>query len=216
MSIRFACNEEGERARGIARAAQALAHGDLVVMPTDTVYGIGCDAFSPSAVASLLAAKGRGRAMPPPVLIPHVRTLDGITTQVPAPVRALAEAFWPGGLTIVCHAQPTLNWDLGDTHGTVAVRMPLHPVALELLGRTGPLAVTSANLTGQPAAVNCDQAQEQLGDAVAVYLDAGASGSGVASTIVDGTKEVPVILREGGITRAQLAEVLPELKEPAT
>jgi tRNA threonylcarbamoyl adenosine modification protein (Sua5/YciO/YrdC/YwlC family) len=215
VSIRFACNQEGERARGIAQAAQSLAGGELVVMPTDTVYGIGSDAFSPAAVASLLAAKGRGRAMPPPVLIPHVRTLDGITTRVSPQIRALAEAFWPGGLTIVCHAQPTLNWDLGDTNGTVAVRMPLHPVALELLDRTGPLAVTSANLTGEPAAVNCDQAEEQFRDAVAVYLDAGSSGSGVASTIVDGTGDAPVILRAGGISRDQLAEVLPELKEPA-
>lgn len=215
MSIRFACDQDGERARGIARAAQALADGELAVMPTDTVYGVGCDAFSPPAVASLLAAKGRGRAMPPPVLIPHVRTLDGISTRVSPQVRALAEAFWPGGLTIICHAQPTLDWDLGDTNGTVAVRMPLHPVALELLDRTGPLAVTSANRTGQPAAVSCDQAQEQLGAAVAVYLDAGSSGSGVASTIIDGTRDVPVILRAGGITREQLAEVIPALKEPA-
>jgi L-threonylcarbamoyladenylate synthase len=213
VSVRFACNQEGERARGIARAAQLLADGDLVVMPTDTVYGIGCDAFSPSAVAALLAAKGRGRSMPPPVLIPHVRTLDGITTNVSGPVRALAEAFWPGGLTIVCHAQPTLSWDLGETNGTVAVRMPLHPVALELLERTGPLAVTSANLTGRPAAVSCDQAEEQLGDSVAVYLDAGSGGSGVASTIIDGTREVPVILREGGITREMLAEVIPALRD---
>ncbi len=215
MSIRFACNQEGERARGVARAAQSVTDGELVVMPTDTVYGIGCDAFSPAAVASLLAAKGRGRAMPPPVLIPHVRTLDGITTRVSPQVRALAEAFWPGGLTIICHAQPPLNWDLGDTNGTVAVRMPLHPVALELLDRTGPLAVTSANLTGQPAAVNCDQAQEQLGESVAVYLDAGSSGSGVASTIIDGTGDVPVVVREGGISAAQLAEVLPQLEAPA-
>ena len=183
-------------------------------MPTDTVYGIGCDAFSATAVASLLAAKGRGRAMPPPVLIPHVRTLDGITTRVSPQVRALAEAFWPGGLTIICHAQPTLNWDLGDTGGTVAVRMPLHPIALELLDRTGPLAVTSANLTGQPAAVTCDQAQGQLGESVSVYLDGGASGTGIASTIIDGTLDVPVIVREGGVTRAELAEVVPMLKEP--
>lgn len=200
--------------RGIARAAQLLTAGDLIVMPTDTVYGIACDAFSPAAVMSLLVTKGRGRQTPPPVLIPHVRTLDGIATRVSPQVMALAEAFWPGGLTIVCHAQPTLDWDLGDTGGTVAVRMPLHPVALELLERTGPLAVSSANLTGQPPAQTCDQAQEQLGDNIAVYLDGGPSGSGVPSTIIDGTREIPVVLRQGQITLAELAQVLPELAGP--
>jgi tRNA threonylcarbamoyl adenosine modification protein (Sua5/YciO/YrdC/YwlC family) len=197
----------------MARAAELLIGGDLIVMPTDTVYGIACDAFSPSAVMSLLATKGRNRATPPPVLIPHVRTLDGIATRVSPQVRALAEAFWPGGLTIVVHAQPTLDWDLGDTKGTVAVRMPLHPIALELLERTGPLAVSSANLTGRPPAVTCDQAQEQLGDNVALYLDAGPSGSGVPSTIIDGTREIPVVLREGHISREELAEVLPILAQ---
>jgi L-threonylcarbamoyladenylate synthase len=219
VSVRFECHQEGQRARGISRAAQLLTDGDVIVMPTDTVYGIACDAFSPAAVSGLLATKGRGRAMPPPVLIPHVRTLDGIATRVSPQVRALAEAFWPGGLTIVCHAQPTLDWDLGDIHGTVAVRMPLHPVALELLERTGPLAVSSANLTGQPPAVTCDQASEQFGDTVALYLNAGPSGTGVPSTIIDGTQEVPVVLRDGGITREQLAQVLPALRraegEPA-
>jgi L-threonylcarbamoyladenylate synthase len=213
VSVRFDCSQAGERSRGIVRAAEVVADGDLVVLPTDTVYGIGCDAFSPLAVAQLLAAKGRGRAMPPPVLIPHVRTLDGIATNVSPQLRALAECFWPGGLTIVCPAQPTLDWDLGDTNGTVAVRMPLHPVALELLERTGPMAVSSANLTGHPAAVDADDAQQQLADSVAVYLDAGPAGSGVPSTIVDGTGEVPVVLRAGGITLAQLREVVPEIRE---
>jgi L-threonylcarbamoyladenylate synthase len=207
----FDCSDPAVRARGIKRATQVVADGDLVVLPTDTVYGIGCDAFSPAAVAALLAAKGRGRQMPPPVLVPHARTLDGIATSISEQVRALAHAFWPGGLTIVCHMQPSLNWDLGDTGGTVAVRMPLHPVALELLEATGPMAVSSANLSGQPAALSCDQAREQLGESVTLYLDGGQGGAGVPSTIVDGTADVPRVLRAGAIPLAQLREVVPEL-----
>ena len=188
-----------------------MAEGELIVLPTDTVYGIGCDAFSPRAVARLLAAKGRGRAMPPPVLVSPVRPLDGIATSISADVRALAEAFWPGALTIVCRSQPTLNWDLGDTGGTVAVRMPLHPVALELLERTGPMAVSSANLTGRPAANTCDEAQDQLGELVQLYLDGGAAGVGVPSSIVDGTGEVPRLLRAGALSLEDLQAVVPDL-----
>jgi tRNA threonylcarbamoyl adenosine modification protein (Sua5/YciO/YrdC/YwlC family) len=211
VSSRFDCSTEVQRSRGITRAAELVAEGELIVLPTDTVYGIGCDAFSPRAVARLLAAKGRGRAMPPPVLVSHVRTLDGIATAISDQVRALAEAFWPGALTIVCRSQPSLNWDLGDTGGTVAVRMPLHPVALELLDRTGPMAVSSANLTGRPAANTCDEAQQQFGELVALYLDGGAAGIGVPSTIVDGTGEVPRLLRAGALSVEELRAVVPEL-----
>jgi tRNA threonylcarbamoyl adenosine modification protein (Sua5/YciO/YrdC/YwlC family) len=209
VSGRYDCRDRAGREEGITRAAQAVSAGGLVVLPTDTVYGIGCDAFSPSAVTALLAAKGRGRAMPPPVLVPHARTLDGIATDVPDDVRALAEAFWPGGLTLVVPMQPTLSWDLGDTGGTVAVRMPLHPVALELLDRTGPMAVSSANLTGSPAARTAAEAKEQLAESVAVYLEAGDVGTGVPSTIVDGTGLVPRVLRDGAVTLAELREVVP-------
>jgi len=211
VASRFDCSSEAARARGITRAARAVTDGELVVMPTDTVYGVGCDAFSPEAVRALLAAKGRGRNMPPPVLVPHTRTLDGIATGISDAVRALASAFWPGGLTIVVPMQRTLSWDLGDTAGTVAVRMPLHPVALELLDRTGPMAVSSANRTGQPSPRTCDEAADQLGESVAVYLDGGESGSGVASTIVDGTGAVPRILRDGAVSLEELREVVPEV-----
>jgi len=209
VSGRYDCADRAGRAEGIKRAATAVAAGELVVLPTDTVYGLGCDAFSPEAVVRLLTAKGRGRAMPPPVLVPHARTLDGIATDVSDDVRALAEAFWPGGLTLVVPMQPTLSWDLGDTGGTVAVRMPLHPVALELLESTGPMAVSSANLTGRPPAATAEEAKEQLGDAVAIYLEAGPAGSGVPSTIVDGTGDVPRVLREGAVSLAELREVVP-------
>jgi tRNA threonylcarbamoyl adenosine modification protein (Sua5/YciO/YrdC/YwlC family) len=193
----------------IDEAVAAVSRGALVVLPTDTVYGIGADAFTPRAVQALLDAKGRGRQMPPPVLMPDVRTLDGLATDVPAEARALAEAFWPGGLTLIVRAQPSLAWDLGETHGTVALRVPDHPSALALLRRTGPMAVSSANRTGSPAAVTAQDALDQLGDAVAVYLDAGDAPGQVASTIVDATGPTLRLVRAGALTLEQLAEVAP-------
>jgi len=198
----------------IDEAVNAVGRGELVVLPTDTVYGIGADAFDPRAVQALLDAKGRGRQMPPPVLIPDVRTLDGLATAVPDAARALAQAFWPGGLTIIVRAQPSLAWDLGETRGTVALRMPDHPAALALLRRTGPLAVSSANLTGQPAAATAAEAYDQLGTKVAVYLDGGAAPGGVASTIVDATGEALRIVRLGALDLATLAAVAPVMAPP--
>lgn len=181
------------------------------MLPTDTVYGVGADAFRPDAVAAVLAAKGRGRQMPPPVLIPDIRTVDGLAIDVPAPARALMERFWPGALTVILFSQPSLAWDLGETHGTVALRVPDHGAARALLARTGPLAVTSANRTGEPAATTAEEAQSQLGKTVAVYLDAGDSPLGTASTIVDATDPAGLrIVREGGVTRQQIVMVVGE------
>jgi tRNA threonylcarbamoyl adenosine modification protein (Sua5/YciO/YrdC/YwlC family) len=188
-----------------------VRRGDLVVLPTDTVYGLGTDAFSPVAVAKLLETKGRGRDMPVPVLVGSPRTLDGIATGLTASARSLVEAFWPGGLTLVCAVQPTLQWDLGETRGTVAVRMPLHPVAIELLTATGPMAVSSANRSGVAPATTLDEAIEQLGDDVSVYLDGGPSGEPVPSTIVDVTADVPRLLRAGAVSEAALREVCGDL-----
>src|ERR1700709_1126618 len=165
----------------------AIARGDLVVMPTDTVYGIAADAFQPYAVQALLDAKGRGRTAPPPVLVPNRSTLDALAETVPDAVTALVDAFWPGGLTIVLPARSTLSWDLGETGGTVALRMPDDRIALELLAETGPLAVSSANLTGETPAATAEDAQQQLGDVVDVYLDNGPTPGPVPSTIVDAT-----------------------------
>jgi L-threonylcarbamoyladenylate synthase len=204
-----------ERSVGIELATDAVRRGELVVLPTDTVYGLGTDAFSPEAVGELLEAKGRGRDMPVPVLVGSPRTLEGIATRLGPEARALVEAFWPGGLTVVAHAQPSLQWDLGDTGGTVAVRMPLHPVAIELLQATGPMAVSSANTTGHPPATTVDEAVEMLGDAVSVYLDGGASGDPVPSTIVDVTGEVPRVLRAGALTLDLLREVAGDLEAPS-
>jgi L-threonylcarbamoyladenylate synthase len=203
------CTDPSTWGPALDEAVHALSRGGLVVLPTDTVYGIGADAFRAAAVAALLAAKGRGRQMPPPVLVPGPPTLAGLCTDVPDAAHALVEAFWPGGLTLILRSQPSLTWDLGETRGTVAVRMPDHPAALALLGRTGPLAVSSANRTGQPAALTAADAQEQLGDAVSVYLDGGAAPGGVASSIVDATDPARGLrlVRAGAIGIDALREV---------
>jgi tRNA threonylcarbamoyl adenosine modification protein (Sua5/YciO/YrdC/YwlC family) len=182
--------------------------GRLVVLPTDTLYGIGADAFAAGAVRSLLAAKNRGPDMPVPVLVGSWDTVDGLVSTVPAAARELVEAFWPGGLSLVLPHAPSLSWDLGTTGGTVMLRMPLHPVALELLREVGPMAVSSANVSGRPPATTVQEAEEQLGAKVAVYLDGGPCRVGVASTIIDLTGDEPRVLREGAVTVAEVAEVL--------
>ena len=195
-------------------AAHAARSGNLVVMPTDTVYGIGADAFNAAAVRALLAAKGRGPDMPVPVLVGSWSTIDGLVMAVPPVARTLIEAFWPGGLSLVVEHAPTLSWDLGDARGTVMVRMPLHPVALDLLRLVGPMAVSSANRSGRPPATTADAAQVQLGDDVAVYLDGGESPIGVASTVVDLTGGAPRVLRQGAVSIDRLREVVGEVLAP--
>jgi tRNA threonylcarbamoyl adenosine modification protein (Sua5/YciO/YrdC/YwlC family) len=220
MDAIFDTAVNAELLTGMRLARQAIAKGQLVVLPTDTVYGLAADAFNVEAVARLLEAKGRDRQSPPPVLIPSIGTLDALASSVPDAVRELAVAFWPGGLTIILDAQPSLAWDLGETRGTVALRVPNNPIALELLAETGPLAVSSANLTGQSAARTAANAHEQLGDSVAVYLDGGEAGT-EPSTIIDatglarGTGGIR-ILREGVISAAQLRDIVGDILEPAT
>jgi tRNA threonylcarbamoyl adenosine modification protein (Sua5/YciO/YrdC/YwlC family) len=212
MARRYDCSDVVDRKHGLREAAAAVRRGDLVVLPTDTVYGIGADAFNTSAVAGLLAAKGRGRGVPSPVLVGSPTTLHGLVTDFSEKAWELVDAFWPGALTLVAKHQPSLTWDLGETRGTVAVRMPLHPVALELLKEFGPMAVSSANLTGQPPPENCDGAQDMLGDAVAVYLDGGPTLDIVPSSIVDVTGRVPVLLRAGAVSEGELRKVVPDLE----
>ncbi|NLC97643.1 MAG: threonylcarbamoyl-AMP synthase [Actinomycetales bacterium] len=185
-------------------AVSALQSGELVVLPTDTVYGIAADAFSPQAVERLLAAKGRTRAMPPPVLIYDTSVLDALVVDIPNWARTMFDELWPGALTVICRAQQSLTWDLGDTRGTIAVRVPAHAQVLELLKATGPLAVSSANLTGQSAATTIDEAETMLGESVSVYLDGGPAGAGVASTILDMTSIVPRVVRLGGVSLEEL------------
>ncbi|ONM46964.1 L-threonylcarbamoyladenylate synthase [Nocardia donostiensis] len=208
MSTVYDCAEPDSRTAGLTAATSALKSGRLVVLPTDTVYGLGADAFDSDAVAALLAAKRRGRDMPVPVLVGSWHTIDGLVFSVRPQARELIRAFWPGALSLVVQQAPSLAWDLGDTRGTVMLRMPLHPVALDLLREVGPMAVSSANVSGQPPAKTVTQARDQLGEQVGVYLDGGPARHAVASTIVDLTADQPRILREGAVPTADIAEVL--------
>jgi L-threonylcarbamoyladenylate synthase len=211
VSTTYPTATDEEREIAIEAAARAVQQGGLVILPTDTVYGIGADAFDHAAVQALLDAKGRGREMPPPVLVSAVTTLEALASGVPSYVESLTEEFWPGALTLVCTQQPSLTWDLGETHGTVAVRMPDHEVALALLERTGPLAVSSANLTGRPAATDAADADAMLGDRVDVVLDGGTSPQAEASTILDVRGATPRLLRLGAVSVAALNAVLEPL-----
>jgi tRNA threonylcarbamoyl adenosine modification protein (Sua5/YciO/YrdC/YwlC family) len=208
---RLPTGTDDERDAAVAAATRAVQQGELIVIPTDTVYGIGADAFDAEAVADLLDAKGRAREMPPPVLVSAATTLDALATDLPGFARALIAEFWPGPLTLVCRQQPSLQWDLGETRGTVAVRMPDHEIALSVLERTGPLAVSSANLTGMPAALDADAAEEMLGAQVAVIVDAGPATGGEASTIVDVTGDRGRVLRRGALSLERLNAVLEPL-----
>jgi tRNA threonylcarbamoyl adenosine modification protein (Sua5/YciO/YrdC/YwlC family) len=208
MSELFDCADPDQRAAGLASAISAAKGGRLVVLPTDTVYGIGADAFDSAAVTALLAAKGRGRDMPVGVLVGSWHTIDGLVYAVPPAARELIQAFWPGALSLVVRHAPSLQWDLGNSAGTVMLRMPLHPVAIDLLREVGPMAVSSANISGSPAAVTAQDARTQLGERVEVYLDAGPSPQGAASTIVDLTGDSPRVLREGPVGVDEIAKVL--------
>jgi tRNA threonylcarbamoyl adenosine modification protein (Sua5/YciO/YrdC/YwlC family) len=205
---RFDCSDPEQKAEGLKEATEAVRRGELVVLPTDTVYGIGADAFTPAAVTALLDAKGRGRDMPPPVLVGTVRAATALVDDLGPYGQDLIDAFWPGPLTLVCKANRALSWDLGDTKGTVAVRMPLHPVALELLKETGPMAVSSANRSGAPAATTAEDAETQLGESVAVYLDGGKTTDDTPSTILDLTTAVPRLLRRGAIPVQKLRGII--------
>ncbi|WP_395725624.1 L-threonylcarbamoyladenylate synthase [Nakamurella sp.] len=204
----FDCADPIDRRAGLEAAAHAAASGNLVVMPTDTVYGIGADAFNAAAVRALLAAKGRGPDMPVPVLVGSWTTIEGLVMAVPPVARTLVEAFWPGGLSLVIEHAPSLQWDLGDANGTVMVRMPLHPVAIDLLRLVGPMAVSSANRSGNPPATTAADAHDQLGEQVSVYLDGGPSPIGVASTVVDITGDIPRVLRVGAVPLDRLRDVV--------
>lgn len=208
MSARFDCADPAQRAAGLAEAAASLRKGELAVFPTDTVYGVAADAFTPPAVVALLGARESGRHAPPAVLVGTVRAAAALAEDLSQSAKDLIDEFWPGALTLVCRANRALHWDLGDTLGTVAVRMPLQAIALELLKDVGPLAVSSASRTGQPPPVTAAEAESQLGESVAVYLDGGPCPGPQASTIVDVTSAVPKLLRRGAIPVSRLRQVV--------
>ena len=209
----YNCLNTTDRTTGITAAHDAVKDGRLVVLPTDTLYGLGCDAFDNEAVEALLRAKNRGPDMPVPVLVGSWATLDGLVQSVTPTMRTLIEAFWPGGLSLVVTQAPSLPWNLGDTEGSVMLRMPLHPVAIDLLTATGPMAVSSANISGQAPATNVDDAEAQLGAEVAVYLDGGECSIGKPSTIIDLTGDAPRLLREGAISAEDISAVIGTLPE---
>lgn len=211
MSLEFDMADPVARPRGLDAAASAVRRGDLVVLPTDTVYGLATDAFNPRGVAAIRAAKGRGRDLPLQVLVGSPDTVEGLGYGLTKAARELVQGFWPGGLTLVVRQQPTLAWDLGDSSGTVALRMPLHPVAIELLRITGPLAVSGANTAGGAPAGSMPEAREQLGDRVVIYLDGGPSLDAVPSTVVDVSGQVPRLLRPGAVDLDTLRTVCPEI-----
>ncbi|MDK8305980.1 L-threonylcarbamoyladenylate synthase [Corynebacterium imitans] len=204
----YHCLEPDEREAGLSAAVDAVQAGQCIVLPTDTVYGIGADAFNNDAVAKLLATKRRGPDMPVPVLVGSWTTIQGLVREFSDTAKILVEAFWPGGLSIVVPEAPSLPWNLGDTRGTVLLRMPNQPLALELLQRTGPMAVSSANISGNPPALNAANAKQQFGDAVGIYLDGGDAQVGEPSTIVDISGPQPVVLREAAISAERIGEVL--------
>ena len=210
-------------ARALERAAAHVRAGGLLILPTDTVYGIGALASDAAGVSRLLAAKGRDRRMPPPVLVADPAQAFDVVVRLPDAARALIGAFWPGALTLVLDARADLDWDLGESGGTVALRMPDHPLALELLRRTGPMAVTSANRTGLAPATDAAAALAAFPGRVALaddaagphgadilLLDGGPTPGPVPSTIVSlaGGSPGPVVVREGVVPRAELAAVL--------
>ncbi|MDO5033180.1 L-threonylcarbamoyladenylate synthase [Corynebacterium sp.] len=204
----YNCGDEKERQEGMEMAVKAAKSGRLVVMPTDTLYGLGCDAFDNDAVANLLATKHRGPDMPVPVLVGSWDTIKGLVGTYTDTAKTLVEAFWPGGLSIVVPQAPSLPWNLGDTRGTVMLRMPLHPIAIELLREVGPMAVSSANISGHQPPTTALAAKQQLGKAVTVYLDGGEAAIGKPSTIIDLSGPRPYLLREGAISAERVGEVI--------
>jgi tRNA threonylcarbamoyl adenosine modification protein (Sua5/YciO/YrdC/YwlC family) len=209
----YDCTLLAERERGVASAIETVKRGDLVVLPTDTLYGLGADAFKPWAVTNLLSAKGSEGTAFPPVLVGSRRTIDELTGNLPRVVEDLIEAFWPGALTLVVTHSASPGWDVAKTGGTIAVRMPLHPVALAVLRETGPMAVSGANRLGQPAPRTAKEAQDQLRYAISVYLEAGPSPDSPPSTVVDVTGDIPRIVRPGAISGEQLRTVVADLAD---
>lgn len=206
--------DESTRDEALEAAAAAVKDGKLIVLPTDTVYGIGADAFNKDAVQALLDAKGRGREFPPPVLIGDPNVMHALGFDIPPIIEDLVEEYWPGALTVIVKAQPSLHWDLGNTKGTVALRMPDHEAAIALLKKTGPLAVSSANKHGGDAAKSVMDAAVQLGDAVEVYVDGGKSRIGESSTIIDATVNPPEILRRGALSEEEIVAKFGEIFTP--
>lgn len=218
MTLRFDCTDDAERARGITAAVASIKRGDLVVLPTESVYAVATDGFSARGARAVREAKGQSAATPLPIMIANITTVPGIAFNPSIAAMDLMHGFWPGALTVLVTPQPSLAWD-HPAGAPLAVRIPLHPVTLEILRATGPMIVTGANAVGGAAALTVDDALEVLGETATIALDAGPLGAdpmlSLPSTVVDATGEVPVLLREGAITLEQLRSVVPGMTTPA-
>lgn len=188
-----------EDPRALEQAVLALRRGGLVAFPTDTVYGLGAQAFQRGALRRLYKVKGRGADKAIPVLLPDTEAVLQVALTLNAPARRLAERFWPGPLTLVVFRRPDLPDEISPGP-TVGVRVPGHPIALALLAEAGPMAVTSANRSGGADSRSAAEVRAALLDGVDVLLDGGQTPGGVPSTVVDCTQTLPVILRDGPIS----------------
>ena len=197
-----------DREGALEAAAKELQAGGIVVFPTDTVYGVGGDAFNQFATAKIFDVKRRPRVMPLPVLVSRPRQAWALCSDVPQTAADLVAAFWPGALTLILPEADGLSLDLGETKGRIAVRMPAHDDLLELIAMVGPLAATSANLSGSPTPSTVEEIARELGDEVGLYLDGGPARADVPSTIVDLTRRRPKIVREGAVLRTTIEDVL--------
>jgi L-threonylcarbamoyladenylate synthase len=191
----------------VEQALLILRGGGLVAFPTDTVYGVGALAFDGAAVESIYAAKDRPIEKAIPVLIADLADLDKVAVEIPAMARILAAHFWPGPLTLIVPKRPGLPEAVSATD-TVAVRIPDHPVARALLRAAGPMAVTSANLSGQASPTDAEEVMRQLGGRIPLVIDGGVTPGGIPSTLVDCLGADPIILREGPLTKAQILSAL--------
>ncbi|MFZ9284133.1 MAG: L-threonylcarbamoyladenylate synthase [Candidatus Nanopelagicales bacterium] len=208
MSITIKMTTDAERNRGFVAAKAALMRGECVVIPTDTGYGLAANPFVPNGLDSLFKAKQRDRGMPVPVFVANLDAALALSYNLSEKAKLLMAKFWPGALTVIVKAHPTLKWDLADPENTIALRIPLNRTALELLTQTGPLGVTTANVSDRPAATDIESAKEQFGSLVSVYLDAGISVGNQPSTIIDATKDQLRLVRAGALAVSEIVEVV--------
>ena len=211
--LTLTCEPGVTRERAIAAAVSAVKRGDLVLLPTESVYALATDPFSRRGVAALLLAKQLPAGSPLPLMVPNALTVQGIAAGVTSVAKSLMQAFWPGPLTLLLPAQPSLAWDLPAAL-PVTVRMPIHPITLAILERTGPMIVTSANAPGQLAPHSFAEALIHMGEMASVGLDAGPlNADEPPSTVIDVTGVTPKILRAGALSITLLREVVPEIAE---
>ena len=190
----------------VDRAVQLLRSGQLVVVPTDTVYAVIADAFQTDATQRLLGVKRRGREVPLSLLIRNPRQVIGLAGDVPETAERLMASYWPGPVALVLPEQPEMPWDLGATRGALTLRMPADDLVLAIAAEIGPLACSAANRRGELVPTTVEEAELQLGEAVALYLDRGPTAPAL-TTIVDCTRDDVEVLREGMVSSGDIRRV---------